>query len=169
MIRELECVHVDLLSPGDTETVQAVFDAMSDEQRAQRFHVAMPRLPAYMLRILADVDQSRHVALVLKVAGRPAGIARYVRTSPEEAELAIAVGSDFVRRGYGSRLLAELMAHAARNGVTILRFEFLASNEAARRLALTHDATVLATGAKQTGILPTSLGGSREHTRPLAV
>lgn len=157
--------EVELLTPGDTATVQAVFDGLSAEQRYQRFHLPMPRLPRSMRRLLAEVDGVRHAALVLRVGGRPAGIARYVVTRFGEAELAIAIASEVTQRGYGTGLLEELMAHAYRHGITRLRFEFLAENLPARQLVQRHGATFRLDGAKYCGVLPTAPATSplRQH------
>ena len=154
MSRPLESVRVDPLAPGDTATVQAVFDVLSEEQRAQRFHVPMPRLSSYMLRHLADVDGTSRVALVLSVAQRPAGIARYATTAPAVAELAIAVGAEYANRGYGRRLLNELLMHAAVSGVTSMEFEFMSGNAVVRHLAVTQGAVTRRTGLTVTGTLP---------------
>lgn len=148
--------EVELLTPGDVTTIQAVFDSLSAEQRRQRFHAPMPVLPRYVRRLLADVDGVRHTAMVLRVGGRPAGIARYVVTVFGEAEASIAVASEFTQRGYGTGLLEELMVHAYGHGITRLRFEFLADNLPARRLVQRHGATFLLDGAKYYGVLPTA-------------
>lgn len=153
MFRRLESARVEPLAPGDTVTVQAVFDALSEEQRFQRSHAPMPRLSTYMLRHLANVDGARHVALVLTVAGLPAGIARYVTTAPGEAELAIAVGARFSNRGYGRRLLNELLAQASVNGVSTMTFEFLPGNAVAQHLAVTQGAAIQRAGLTLFGTL----------------
>lgn len=155
--------EVGLLTPGDTDTVQAVFDGLTETQRYQRFHVSMPVLPGYMRRLLADVDGVRHAALVLRIGGRPVGIARYVATSPVEAEAAIALTSDVAGRGYGTGLLEELVAHAYRHGVTRLSFEFLAENQAARHLVERHGATFRREGTKFRGLLSTAAAALRQH------
>lgn len=157
--------QIEPLAPGDTATVQTVFDGLSERQRRQRFHVPMPRLTRSARRALADVDGIRHVALVLKIGGRPAGIARYVVTGPGEAELAIAIVSEYAGRGYGTGLLEELMAHAGRRGVSRLQFELLADNLPARQLARNHGATLRLDGATYHGVLRTGTAttGQQRH------
>lgn len=155
--------EVGLLTPGDIDTVQAVFDGLSETQRYQRFHVPMPVLPGYMRRLLADVDGVRHAALVLRISGRPVGIARYVVTSPGEAESAIAIASEAAGRGYGTDLLEQLVAHAYRHGVTRLSFEFLAENQRARHLVERYGATFRREGTKFHGLLSTAPAALRQH------
>lgn len=147
---------VQPLLPGDTATIQAVFDGLTPEQRRQRFHVPMTRLPQYMHGLLADVDGTRHVALVLRIGGRPAGLARYVVTGVGEAELAVEVVAEHAGRGHGRLLLEELLAHARRNGLVRLRFELLAENEPARRLLAHYCVQPRSHGGKYYGTVPTS-------------
>jgi GNAT superfamily N-acetyltransferase len=157
--------RITLLAPGDTATVQAVFDGLSPEQRYERFHVATPVLPRTTLRLLADVDDARHVALVLELEGRPAGIARYVVTGPGEAELAIAVVAEFAHRGFGTVLLEGLLAHAHAHGVARLHYEILTANAAARRLVARYGSTPAMSGTRVTGFVRTA--PARASIRPV--
>jgi nucleotide-binding universal stress UspA family protein len=56
------------------------------------------------------------------------GVARYVRTAPDEAEPAVVVADDWQRRGVGSRLLEALASRAVEEGVATFRAPVLAQN-----------------------------------------
>lgn len=128
------------LRAGDEKTVEAVFAALTPEQRLQRFHVAMPRLPRGMLRRLADVDGHHRVALVVELDGRPIGIGRYARVGLAVAEVALAVAAEHTRRGLGNALVDALARHAALAGIERFVFEVSGTNGAALNLALSRGA-----------------------------
>jgi len=66
------------LRRGETEPLEAVFDGMSLDSRAQRYFTPMTRLPSAMVAALADVDGDHHVAWVAVLGGRPVGVGRYL-------------------------------------------------------------------------------------------
>lgn len=108
------------LRDGDTATVSALFDRLSDRSRERRFCGAKPRLSELELRNLARVDLNSHV-LVAFVDGdaAPVGIARLVRQDTS-AEIAFAVADDHQGRGVGSTLSSELAADARAAGISHL-------------------------------------------------
>ena len=67
------------LEPGRGRCLLAVFAGLSARSRELRFLTAMTTLRPSVVRALTAVDGCRHVAWLATVAGRPAGIARYVR------------------------------------------------------------------------------------------
>ena len=127
-------VLVRPLVNGDVDTVQAVFERMSDRSRRARFNGPKPRLTSADLEQLARVDATRH-ALVAYVMGdpRPIAIARLVREG-SSAEIAFAVADDHQQRGIGSALTEELLADARAAGITEITALVSSDNPAALAL-----------------------------------
>ncbi len=113
-------VTVRPLCNGDTETVAALFDRLSDASRASRFHGAKPRLSDREAAILAEVGPNSHV-LVAHVGEdpRPAALARLVRdrSDRESAEIAFEVADCYQRAGLGTLLVDMLLADARAAGI----------------------------------------------------
>jgi GNAT superfamily N-acetyltransferase len=103
-------VRIRPLRAGEDGPVDAVFDGLSPHSRYLRFHAGLPRLTAALRASLVAVDGSRRVALVAEstVGGEPVGIARFVATGSDRAELAVAVVDAWQGCGVGRRLLEEL-------------------------------------------------------------
>ncbi|SEQ46564.1 Acetyltransferase (GNAT) family protein [Lentzea xinjiangensis] len=112
------------------EAVDAVFEGLSARSRYLRFHSPTPRLTGSARRALADVDGKRHAAVCARIGGDPVGIARMIKTSECDAEIAVAVVDLWQRHGVGRRLLEELTAVAARLGVARLHGDVLPDNRA---------------------------------------
>ena len=132
-------LHVRPLAPGDTATVESIFAGLSPDSRYLRFHGAVCRLPTAWLRVLTDVDGRNHVALVADRARRtgspePVGLARFIRTGPNEAEIAIEVVDAEQSAGVGRRLLTDLLDRAAGSGVRAVTASVLPHNRKALRL-----------------------------------
>src|SRR4029077_1443157 len=64
----------------------------------------------------------------------PVGLARFVRTSPDEAEIAIEVVDPQQGAGVGRRLLTDLLEHASSSGVRAVTASVLPHNRRALRL-----------------------------------
>src|SRR6516162_3818386 len=113
-------VTIRLLRHGDTGTVSAVFDRLSEESRRQRFSGDKPRLSEAELGQLARVDRDHHV-LVAYVDGDPlpAGIARLVRRG-RTAEVVFVVADQRQRRRIESALAEVLAADARAAGIVEL-------------------------------------------------
>lgn len=108
-------VAVRPLADGDTATVAALFDRLSPESRARRYHGSKPRLTGSDLDVLARVDGNRHV-LVAYVAGAPAAVARLVRDG-DSAEIAFEVADAYHGCGLGTQLVELLLADARAAGI----------------------------------------------------
>lgn len=124
------------IAASDREALRAGFDRLSPESRYRRFFTPMPTLSNRDLDYLVNVDHRNHEALVAldQSDGQIVGVARFVRTGPEEAEPAIVVADDWQGRGLGRQLMTTLSDRAREEGVTRFRAPVLAENDAARRL-----------------------------------
>jgi GNAT superfamily N-acetyltransferase len=116
------------LANGETGAVEQVFAGLSDRSRTARFLVPMPRLPASMGRMLADVDGVRHVAWLAATEGAAAGLARYVVVGPSTAEVALEVVDRYQGRGIGSALLDAITTVACVRGIRTLEATVLPTN-----------------------------------------
>ena len=130
--------YIRPIRAGDAARVAAAFESFSERTRYQRFLAPKPRLSSSELRYLTDVDQRRHVALaaVNPADGAFVGIARYA-TAPgehETADVAVVVADAWQGTGIGTRLMRELVARAAANGIARLTGVTLQGNSAARAL-----------------------------------
>jgi GNAT superfamily N-acetyltransferase len=142
-------ITVRALRSGEAGVVQAVFDRLGPRSRLLRFGGAKSELTAADLRELSRVDERHHV-LVASIDGEPVGIARLARDGPE-AEVAVAVGDRWQRRGVGSVLADRLAADARAAGIESLRATMQAENRASLALMwrMTRGLTTRATGAGQ--------------------
>jgi nucleotide-binding universal stress UspA family protein/RimJ/RimL family protein N-acetyltransferase len=124
------------IEASDREALRAGFERLSPESRYRRFFTPMPTLSNRDLDYLTKIDHHNHEALIAldETGDNIVGVARYVRTGPEEAEPAIVVADDWQGRGLGHRLLIELADRARDEGVQRFRAPVLAENEAALRL-----------------------------------
>jgi RimJ/RimL family protein N-acetyltransferase len=125
-------VVVRPLADGDEATVAALFERLSPESRARRYHGSKPRLTDSDLQLLARVDRDRHV-LVAYVGGAPAALARLVRDG-DSAEIAFEVADAYHCRGLGSQLVELLLADARAAGIA--RVEAYVEPRNRRALAL---------------------------------
>jgi GNAT superfamily N-acetyltransferase len=110
-------ISIRILRNGDTATIAAVFERLSDESRRLRFGGPKPRLSDAELAALALVDADHHV-LVAYVDGDPGpvGVARLARVGRREGEVAFAVVDEHQGRGIGTALARNLAADARAAG-----------------------------------------------------
>jgi RimJ/RimL family protein N-acetyltransferase len=131
-------VRLGRLHAGDRAAVLEVFRGLSERSRRLRFHGPKPRLREGELDHLVDVGRSGReaVAAVDLVSGSVVGIARFVRDDgdPRSAEVAFEVVDECQSSGLGGRLVDELKAVAAGQGVERFRASVVAGNEPALAL-----------------------------------
>jgi acetyltransferase len=127
-------VLVRPVRPDDAALEQAFVAALSPAARHLRFHMGVSALSDAMTRMLVQVDQRQHVALVAEGKsdlGSPMLVAdaRYAVTeSADEADFAIVVADAWQGRGLGRALLQRLAQRARRQGLRRLRGDVLRHN-----------------------------------------
>src|SRR5258705_3573501 len=126
------------ISPDDVRLEREFVDSLSPASGYQRL-MSSRRLSAEEIRRFTDIDPRRERALIavtrVDQAERQLGVARYVKTSGDQAEFAIVLRDDWQHRGLGSALLRQLIADARQDGLASLFGTTLASNAAMLRLA----------------------------------
>lgn len=143
------------LRAGESGPLLEVFAGMSEQSRADRYLAGATRLPSAMLAALVDVDGYDHVAWLATVAGRPAGIARYVRLGPATAEIAFEVVDALHGRGIGTVLVDAVTTVAAAQGISRLQATVVPTNKASLRMV------------RRLGVSPTLVDGLYEGEGPL--
>lgn len=132
-------VVVRPIRAGDKAPLAEAVARLSPRTARLRFLGPKPKLSAYELRYLTEIDFVDHYALVAVYADDPrrlAGVARWVRSADEHdaAELAILVVDELQGQGLGVAL-GEAVADAARaRGIARLTGVALAENTAIHRL-----------------------------------
>jgi nucleotide-binding universal stress UspA family protein/GNAT superfamily N-acetyltransferase len=125
-------VTIRPIEATDRDALNAGFERLSPESRYRRFFSPMPRLSSHDLDYLTQVDHHDHEALVAVTdAGGIVGVARFVRTGPEEAEPAIVIADDLQGQGLGTTLIQTLADRAREEGIARFRAPVLAENDAA--------------------------------------
>jgi len=123
-------VLVRPVDPDDKERIRSGFDRLGPESRYRRFLSPMPELGDSMLRYLTEVDHHDHEALIAldPDSGHGVGIARFVRTRPGVAEVAVTVADDWQGRRLGTILLELLAARARAEAVSRFSALVLSTN-----------------------------------------
>ena len=129
-------LHVRPLRRDESDLLDVVMAGMSARSRYLRFHSPVHELSPGMRRILLDVDDCMHVALVAETRDEtPVGIARMNRVgASNKAELSVVVVDAWQRRGVGRRLANAIAARARIAGVQALTAQILPGNAAALAL-----------------------------------
>jgi acetyltransferase len=127
-------VFIRPIVPSDAAELAFELEHADPETLYNRFFRSSIRVDQRMLTYLTVLDYDRRFALAA-FAESGVAIARY-EGSPgsDEAEMAVAVKPQWRRVGLGTLLLSRLQAAARERGITVLRADFLAENEAARAL-----------------------------------
>ena len=137
-LRDGTAVTVRPIRPEDAEMEASFVRNLSDHARHFRFGVALRELTREMLVRFTQIDYDRELALlVLSERGgeeTEIAVARYARTSPGTADVAIVVGDAWQGKGIGRRLIVRIIDAARARGIFRLEGEMLAENEPIRRL-----------------------------------
>ena len=117
----------------DAEALVRFFAELSDQSLYQRFH-GHPIIDAHLVEPDLEPDWSKRGALLGSAAGddgeRVVALASYARLREREAaEVAFAVADGYRGRGIGTRLLEQLAARAAEQGIKRFVAEVMAENE----------------------------------------
>jgi acetyltransferase len=143
MLQTSPAVHARLrvMRPGDTPAVLAFYEGLGRRSLRCRFHGAVNGEASARLRGLADLAalpqrDAQAVVATVRVNGgeRVIGHAVWRRTGDARAEFGIVVADGWQRCGIGRRLLAALVAGAARQGVAALQAEVQDDNLAMQAL-----------------------------------
>jgi acyl-CoA synthetase (NDP forming)/RimJ/RimL family protein N-acetyltransferase len=131
-------VTVRPIRPEDAEMEASFVRNLSDHARHFRFGVAIKELTREMLVRFTQIDYDRELALlVLTEAGgeeTEVAVARFARTGPDSADIAIVVGDAWQGKGLGRRLLVRLMDIARTRGIRRFEGEMLSENLPIRNL-----------------------------------
>jgi L-amino acid N-acyltransferase YncA len=124
------------LTEPEWDKVRAFVWRTSRESLRLRFGQAADFRDERTLKRFVDIDgASGEMIWMLQQGGAICAIAHLVRVSPEQAEVALIVRSDRVRRGIGERLLRATLARAAQHDLKTLAALVLYENTAMLRLA----------------------------------
>ena len=133
-LRDGVAVTLRRLADTDLDSVVALADYLSDDERYLRFFTVHPCGMAEWAQSLTKPAPGL-VALGAFDHGELVGVANYVPTNePGQAEIAVLVAHDQHDRGVGTALLDELVRIARRRGQRHLVADVLAENYAMRRV-----------------------------------
>jgi RimJ/RimL family protein N-acetyltransferase len=130
-------LHIRPLQRDESDLLDVLMAGMSPRSRYLRFHNPVPALSPALRKMLLDVDEHDHIALVAQTRdGIPVGIVRMKRTDTvsRAAELGLAIVDDWQRRGVGRQLVDAIVARARIAGVRRLTARILPENAPALAL-----------------------------------
>jgi len=107
--------------PNDKRLIAEGMERLSPESRYRRFFRPLDRLSERDLVYLTEIDHTDHEALAAidPESGDLVGVARYVRgAEPHLAEVSVAVGDPWQRRGVATALLERLAERAREERIT---------------------------------------------------
>ena len=162
ILREGSTLRLRAPEQADADTLVRFFAELSDQSLYRRFH-GHPSVDARLVAPNLDPEWAERGALLGAVATddgeRVVALASYMRLREREAaEVAFAVADDYQGRGIGTRLLEQLAARAAEQGIERFVAEVIAVNRPMLRVFSEAGFTVSRTFA----------GGVVEVTFPIA-
>ena len=139
-------VGIRALRHGELNTVRELCARLSLRTRYLRFFSPMPVLPESLLRMLADVDDPRRLALIAELddvdGGSVVALGNMVALDDDHAELGLVVADAWQRQGIGIALAARLLHEADLRGFRRFVVHGLWDNPAFRPV-LSHTADVI--------------------------
>jgi GNAT superfamily N-acetyltransferase len=145
-------LNIRPLRPGEEGAVRELCARLSLRTRYLRFFSALPVMPDSLVRMLGDVDDIRHLAVVAELdqahGGHVVGLGNVGASDDERAEVGIVVADAWQRQGIGVALTASLLQAAETRGYRRFVVNGLWENPALRRL-LNHVADVQSTSVRR--------------------
>ena len=114
-------LEIRQVRPDDKRLIAEGMERLSPESRYRRFFRPLDRLSERDLVYLTEIDHKDHEALAAidPESGDLVGVARFVRgAEPHLAEVSVAVGDPWHRRGVATALLERLVERAREEGIT---------------------------------------------------
>jgi RimJ/RimL family protein N-acetyltransferase len=142
------------------EALEEVFEAMSSESRYMRYLAATPRLTSSLIRVLTDLDETRHVAWQATACDRAVGLVRLVEDTDGTPELAVEVADDLTGCGIGGALVSVALRHAAERGAAEVRILVHPENTPALRLFRAAGASFVFRDGALEGLIPVTSSAS---------
>jgi GNAT superfamily N-acetyltransferase len=144
-------VRIRPLQRGEDGVVRELFARLSLRTRYLRFFSPLPVLPDSLLRLLADVNDPRRLALVAHLDSADGGdvVALGNASAGDDgcAEVGLVVADAWQRRGIGTALATRLLMAAEHRGYRRFLVHGLLSNPALRPL-MTRIAEVVSTSTR---------------------
>ncbi len=141
-------VRLRALQPGEYDPVRELCARLSLRTRYQRFLSPMPVVPDALLRVLAESDGPRRLAVVAQLGSADdsdvIGLGNLCVADDDRAELGLVVADAWQRQGIGLALAATLVRAAESRGYRRFVAHGLMGNPALRPL-LRHLADVVST------------------------
>lgn len=148
-------VAISMVNRGmASKTLHEVFEAMSPTARYMRYLAASPRLTTAMVRVLSDVDGSRHAVWRATCGDRTVGLVRLHDDREGAPELAVEVVDDHHGRGIGKALVATALRHAAKQGARSVQVLVHPDNMRAIRLFRSVGASFVFRSGLLEGVVP---------------
>jgi GNAT superfamily N-acetyltransferase len=133
----VEVVQIRPVRLGDEGLVRDFLVGLSTASQISRFFAGMTRPSASIMRSLLAADAPRDALVaVLAGTGEVMGHAMSYARSTTKIEIAVVVADDWQGRGYGSRLVAELLGRAAGRGARTVGMDVMGDNR--KVLAMVH-------------------------------
>lgn len=129
VLRDGSTVHLRPVRAADEPALLEFLAGLGEDSRTFRFFSGAPNLEA-AARDMATVDYADRYGLLATRGGedRLVGHGAYVRSRPQRAEVAFAIGDEMQGRGLGTILLAHLSEVAQEQGVEVFVAEVLPQN-----------------------------------------
>jgi GNAT superfamily N-acetyltransferase len=144
-------VRIRPLQRGEVGSVRELCARLSLRTRYLRFFLPVPVVPDSLVRMLADVDDPRRLAVVAELDHRLGGdivaLGNVGANSDDSADVGLVVADAWQRQGIGTALAARLLNAAEGRGCHRFVIHGLSDNPALRPL-LKHVAEIVSTNTR---------------------